>query len=112
MGRRLPRHTARKSTGERRLPDKTNNARDRSEDGSEEVRGKRPSTGGGGGVGGQPPEDDWPAVPCNNSLRLDIEDSHASKKGEKLQTACCCTDACKFRQLFCKKRFDRLFLGV
>ena len=39
MGRRLPRHTARKSTGERRLPDKTNNARDSSEDGSEEVRG-------------------------------------------------------------------------
>jgi hypothetical protein len=39
MGRRLPRHTARKSTGERRLPDKTNNAHDSSEDGSEEVRG-------------------------------------------------------------------------
>jgi hypothetical protein len=39
MGRRLPRQTARKSTGERRLPDKTNNARDRSEDGNEEVRG-------------------------------------------------------------------------
>ena len=39
MGRRLPRHTARKSTGERRLLDKTNNARDSSEDGSEEVRG-------------------------------------------------------------------------
>ena len=39
MGRRLPRQTARKSTGERRLPDKTNNARDSSEDGSEEVRG-------------------------------------------------------------------------
>jgi hypothetical protein len=41
MGRRLPRHTVRKSTGERRLPDKTNNARDSSEDGSEEVRAPR-----------------------------------------------------------------------
>ena len=40
MGR-SPRHTARKSTGYRRLPDKTNNARDS----SEEVRGKR--AGGG-----------------------------------------------------------------
>jgi hypothetical protein len=79
MGRRLPCHTARKSMGERRLPDKTNNARDSSEDGSEVVRGKRPAAGGGGGTGGQPPEDGWPAAPFNNSLRLDIEDSHASK---------------------------------
>ena len=83
MGRRLPRHTARKSTGERRLPDKTNNTRDSSEDGSEVVRGKRPAAGGGDGAGGQPPEDGWPAAPCNNSLRLDIEDSHAIKKGKK-----------------------------
>ena len=41
MGRRLPRQTARKSTGQRRLPDKTNNARDSNEDDSEEVRGKK-----------------------------------------------------------------------
>ena len=40
MGRRLPRHTARKSMGERRLPDTTNNARDSSEDGSEVVRAR------------------------------------------------------------------------
>ena len=60
MGR-SPRHTARKSTGYRRLPDKTNNARDSSEDardssqdGIEEVRGKR--AGGGRAATGQPPE--------------------------------------------------------
>ena len=66
MGR-SPRHTVRKSTGYRRLPDKTNNARDSSEDardssqdGSEEVRGKRPAApaaaGGGRAAAGQPPE--------------------------------------------------------
>ena len=49
MGR-SPRHTARKSTGYRRLPDKTNNARDS----SEEVRGKR--AGVGRAAAGQPPE--------------------------------------------------------
>ena len=49
MGR-SPRHTARKSTGYRRLPDKTKNARDS----SEEVRGKR--AGGGRAAAGQPPE--------------------------------------------------------
>ena len=52
-----PRHTARKSTGYRRLPDKTNNVRDSSEDArdsSEEVRGKR--AGGGRAAVGQPPE--------------------------------------------------------
>ncbi len=32
--------------------------------------GKRPAAGGGGGAEGQPPEDGWPAAPCNNSLRL------------------------------------------
>jgi hypothetical protein len=62
MGLRLPRLTDRKSTGYRRLPDKTNNARDSSEDGNEEVRGKRPSApaaAGGRAAAGQPPQDTY-----------------------------------------------------
>jgi hypothetical protein len=57
MGRRLPRQTARKSTGGRGLPDKTNNARDINEDDSEDHRGKRPVTGDGGGAVDQTPQD-------------------------------------------------------
>ena len=57
MGRRLPRQTARKSTGGHGLPDKTNNARDSSEDGSEDDHGKRSVAGGGVGAAGQPPKD-------------------------------------------------------
>ena len=57
MGRRLPCQTARKSTGGRGLPDKTNNARDISEDDREDGRGKRPTAGGGGGATSQPPQD-------------------------------------------------------
>jgi hypothetical protein len=49
--------------GERRLPDKTNNARDSSEDGSEEVRGKRPTAAGaaagGRAAAGQSPQDTY-----------------------------------------------------